>query len=473
MSSGAIHSLSGLPEPILSAERARGHVIGGRYLRMLCWCLFGYALLGKTFAYTGVPPLFVGEAMLLWGILVLVRVPGSARVLRTPTLWPLLALFGWCTLRTVPFISQYGILALRDATVFAYGTFAVVVLALIQHRPERMAKLLVRYSKFVWLFVGLLPIWAVLHRPPFPMPTLPWAPDVKLFSMKESDVMVHLGGVLAFWIVGMAGVVSWIWLILMLITVALVGLVDRSGMVAFLFAGGLATLLRPRSTVPWRLLGLILGGMVILWVTNFHYPIPDGKGREFSADQVIENVGSVFGGDSGSESLDSTKEWRMDWWKEIISYTVHGPYRWSGKGFGINLADDDGFRLDEDGTLRSPHSVHMTFLARAGLPGVAIWIATQLVFGLGILDRLVRAWREGDRLWQNVFIFIGCYWGGFVLNASFDVFLEGPMGGIWFWSLYGAGLGAMWVHANHPNLLSDEFEKHAKSDTVNVSAVQA
>ena len=454
MSSGAIHSINAIHEPVLAGERARAHVIGGRYLRLLCLCLFGYALMGKTFAYTGVPPIFVGELMLLWGVLVFLRLPGSMRVLRTRTLWPLLALCAWCVFRTIPYISQYGILALRDATVYAYGFFAIIVLALVQHRPERIAKILRRYAKFVPIFIGLLPIWSLLHRPPFPMPTLPWAPDVKLISMKESDVMVHLGGVVAFWILGMAGDVSWGWLITMLFSTAVVGLVDRSGMVAFLFAGGVATILRPRSRVPWRILGLIVAGMLILWVTNFRYEIPGGKGREISVDQIVENLVSVTGADMGSESLDSTKEWRMDWWKEIISYTVHGPYRWSGKGFGINLADDDGFRLDQDGTLRSPHSVHMTFLARAGLPGFALWAVAQLVFGIGIIDRLVRAYREGDRLWQNVFILIFCYWGALLLNASFDVFIEGPMGGIWFWCVYGIGLSAMWVHEHEPQVMN-------------------
>ena len=28
----------------------------------------------------------------------------------------------------------------------------------------------------------------------------------------------------------------------------------------------------------------------------------------------------------------------------IIDYTVFGDYFWTGKGFGISLADDDGFQ---------------------------------------------------------------------------------------------------------------------------------
>jgi hypothetical protein len=292
-------------------------------------------------------------------------------------------------------------------------------------------------------------------------PDVPWATGVHLISMKESDVMVHLGGVLAFWIVGFAGEVSWTWLALMLVTVGLVGLVDRSGMVAYLFCAVVGLSLRPRSRVPWRLLALLSIGLLMLWLTEFHIDLPGGKGRDISLDQVVANVSSVAG-DTGSESLDSTKEWRVDWWNEIIRYTVHGPYRWTGKGFGINLADDDGFRLDEDGTLRSPHSVHMTFLARTGLPGLALWIITQLTWIAGIVGGYLSARKQGDLRWQGLFLFLGCYWGAFMINASFDVFLEGPMGGIWFWSLFGVGLGAVWVFDRCPHTLAAAWPQGTK-----------
>jgi hypothetical protein len=259
--------------------------------------------------------------------------------------------------------------------------------------------------------------------------------------------------VLAFWIVGFAGEVSWMWLMLMLITVGVCGLVDRSGMVAYLFCAGVGFALRPRSRVTGRLFSLIAVAILGLWVTQLQVEIPGGKGRDISLDQVEKNLASVTGGDTGSNSLDSTKEWRVDWWNEIIRYTIHGPYRWTGKGFGINLADDDGFRLDEDGTLRSPHSVHMTFLARTGLPGLALWLLTQATWIASVAGSYLRARRLGDLRWQGVFLFLGCYWGAFLINASFDVFLEGPMGGIWFWCLFGAGLGAMWVFDRCPETL--------------------
>jgi hypothetical protein len=47
------------------------------------------------------------------------------------------------------------------------------------------------------------------------------------------------------------------------------------------------------------------------------------------------------------------------------------------------------------------------------------------------------------------------YWVAFMANASFDVFIEGPMGGIWFWTIYGVGLAAMWCFSYRPHVLSN------------------
>ena len=85
------------------------------------------------------------------------------------------------------------------------------------------------------------------------------------------------------------------------------------------------------------------------------------KGREISFDQIVTNFKSMTG-DTGSAGLDSTKKWRVDWWNKIEQYSLYGPYRWTGKGFGVNLAEDDGFQVLTDNSLRSPHNAHMNIL---------------------------------------------------------------------------------------------------------------
>ena len=83
-----------------------------------------------------------------------------------------------------------------------------------------------------------------------------------------------------------------------------------------------------------------------------------------------------------SSALEGTKEFRLRWWSDIINYTINGPYFWTGKGFGINLADDDGFQVYADHSLRAPHNGHIEILARTGVPGLILWILMNAAIGV-------------------------------------------------------------------------------------------
>jgi hypothetical protein len=98
----------------------------------------------------------------------------------------------------------------------------------------------------------------------------------------------------------------------------------------------------------------------------------------------------------------------------------------------------------------------MTILARMGVPGAALWILLQLTwFGM-----IIRAWwraREAKASrWMAVFAVLVAYWIAMHLNAAFDVYFEGPMGGIWFWTVFGVGIGAAYIHRQSPHVLSDD-----------------
>ena len=169
-----------------------------------------------------------------------------------------------------------------------------------------------------------------------------------------------------------------------------------------------------------------------------------GQDREVSADQIIDNLRSIVGGRTETSNLEGTRAWRLQWWQDIIDYTVHGPYFWMGKGFGINLADDD----DYQGTVmglpnRSPHNIQMTVLARAGVPGLVVWSLLHVTFVLSMAVAFIRARRDRREWWARVNLWILSFWLAFMVNAAFDVFLEGPQGGIWFWCLIGFGIAAL------------------------------
>jgi hypothetical protein len=124
---------------------------------------------------------------------------------------------------------------------------------------------------------------------------------------------------------------------------------------------------------------------------------------------------------------------------------VHGPLFWTGKGFGVNLADDDGFQVESDGSLRSPHSVNMTILARSGVPGLVVWVTLNLAFAVTVLAGYFRARAASQQRWASVHAWVLAYWLALVMNGSFDVYFESPSGGIWFWSVLGFGLAVTHV----------------------------
>lgn len=167
-------------------------------------------------------------------------------------------------------------------------------------------------------------------------------------------------------------------------------------------------------------------------------PTPTER-RPATIQQMIENILSIFGSSSDS-GLEGTKQFRLAWWGKIVDYTVFGDYFWTGKGFGVNLADSDGFQSTADGSLRAPHNSHLTVLARMGVPGFALWVLLQSVFAVGLIQAVARLRRSGDAPLAVVGAIVLAYWFAMMVDTSFDPYLEGPQGGIWFWSVFGLGM---------------------------------
>jgi hypothetical protein len=436
------------PEPV-GHSAALPPLVHRRYFGFLGIVLLGYALAGRGFAYVGLPPIFIGEISLAVGILLLGTVNRWRELAGSPSTWPLLALFAWGGLQTMPYLRVYGIECLRDAVGWGYGVFAIVVAAMILDHEMLLDMAVGLYERFFKLFLPGIPVTFVVYRSMgAAMPHWPWA-DIKILQIKEGDAMVHLSGILAFWVSGLAGKIGWGWTALLTVDAVVLGVIDRAGMIAFLAVFAICMAYRPGHGVTAKAIAILLTVCVALFASDVHIPVPDGKGRDISFHQVITNLGSVAG-DSGSDGLDSTKEWRLDWWRTIRGYTFFGKYFWTGKGFGINLADEDGFQMLSDHSLRNPHSVHMTMLARGGVPMLVFWLASVGSWYWLMGRNLLRARREGQRFWEGLFFFLPTYVLAFLINGSFDVFIEGPMGGIWMWTLYGIGLGAALVHHRQP-----------------------
>ena len=448
-------NLAYTPQQFEHAPRERS---GDRFLIGMGLALLGYALFSRGFAYWGVPPLFVGEIVLGLGIIQLSRAGTLTRLASVPAIWLLSALIALALVRTVPHIGAYGMSAPRDAMQIIYGLYALIVAALLVERPERIGDLIRQYKTFIKVMLAVIWIVYLIFKIAEPsIPFLPWAGEsTRIFEAKGGDIMVHMAGITVFLMVGLMRRYPLVVAALVL-NAGIIIVSNRGGMVAYLAALAAGFLLRPPEARIGKLAYALAVFLVIGVIVGPVVQIQEGT-REISVHQIWENLKSVAG-TSDSGSLEGTRKWRIDWWENIYDYTVRGEYFWTGKGFGINLAKDDGFQVDP--ALRSPHNGHMTILARMGVPGISLWILLQLVWFAMVIRAWWRAREAKASRWMAVFAVLVSYWLAMHINAAFDVYFEGPMGGIWFWTVFGVGIGAAYIHDNSPHVLSDDDDQTA------------
>lgn len=404
--------------------------------------LVGYAFAGRGFAYAGLPPVFIGDAVLFVGVLTLVVCASKIRL--SGLHWALIAFMAIGAMRTLPYVQRDGVNAFRDGALWGYGLFALALSTVLER--EHFAWMVRAMRRLLPTYIACLPIIAVLVL--MYWGSLPrWPVSGQPILHFKGDVGVHLAGVAAFILLGLYNtprttrggeIALWSgWLI----SAGIVTTQDRGGGLAL--SVGVATALMLHAPASRRIPMLGVGAALVTVLALINPQIDIGKQRKLSIAQVQANAASVLGNAPADSNLEANKNFRTQWWGKIWNYTVHGPYFWTGKGFGINLADDDGFQTDAEGSLRAPHNSHMTVLARMGVPGLGLWIVLQLSFAGSLLAALRRARRRGAVFWAQIDGLLLVYWLACMVNTSFDPFLESPQGGIWFWSVFGLGLAAM------------------------------
>lgn len=433
----------------LKYESRRAPPEGDRYLALLAIVLLGYAVMGKGFAYIGFPPLYVGEITFLAGIAVLLRSGALVASLATLPSLVLVAAMMWVLARTVPFVSVYGFDALRDSVLILYGGFAFIVIGLLLEDARRIDTVLRYYSKLLLTFPAIPLGFSLTRYWGDYVPKL-YGPNVPVVEIGASAVGTHLAGTAVFVLIGYRKVSS-LWVVIWFGALAMIGATNRGATLAALFPVAFAMLMLGRLRL---MLTAVVAGLSIFAVlfaveaAFFEYDeAKESSERPVSAHQIVENARSIIG--HSGQQTEGTKQWRLNWWDVIINDTFRGPNFWTGRGFGLNLADADGFagnNGDAHAPLRSPHNAHMTLLARAGVPGFVLWLLLLLSWGGMLLKAMFVARARKDRQWADLFLWVVCYATAIVINAAFDVTLEGPMQGIWFWSLFGFGIGSVMVY---------------------------
>lgn len=150
----------------------------------------------------------------------------------------------------------------------------------------------------------------------------------------------------------------------------------------------------------------------------------DAQGRTISLSQITDNFSSIVSTNIDG-NLAENKVWRLIWWAKLVNESFTLQHFFVGKGLGMSLAGND--IVNSDDNLRSPHNFHLTILARFGYIVFIAWV----VWLVSLFKPLFTRKLAGKTLAITSILL------AFIINGSFDVFFEGPMGAFPFWTFVG------------------------------------
>ena len=396
--------------------------------------LLGYLTMGRSFAYLGIPPIFIGEIVL-----------AAFLVLK-----PRIALGTWAASLLRP--SPLNGLGLALLAFMAYGLWQVGRGILGGSPVVHTLKFFTFNYYALYLFMG---IWIGLHVPDF-LPKLiriiAWVngiygliyivalrdvaayipgTDVPLFSAPVAQVVVILGllcferDLRAVWFVLLLNVVvtlAWQvraeWAGLALGILAWGFLAGRFGRVVAIGMAGLAVL------------GMVELADIRLVGRNTEVSLSETLGRAIAP--IDKDLAKKFSPHATYHA--GTAEWREIWWDAIWRSVHSRPMTEAfGHGYGfplITVAPKDAQKNNEDD--RTPHSVFYYALGYTGWVGVALYGALQLA----IVGLLWRSYRLGGTPAGLVF------WVMAMVRVSFEEGFETPFKAIPFYLLWGMTMAA-------------------------------
>ena len=394
------------------------------YLRAYLLVMTLYIFLNKGVAYT-----YLVEALWLFGILLLLMHRKKVELIWNKTTKLILFFIVISFLYILRGFIKYNIVDLiRDSFIFQYGWF-VFILFLFKEKLEIIWETLFfiyKWFPFVALLNFILQYFVPFFETVAPFGGIP----ILLYKNGDMGVQLLISTLLLLYSFEKKPLK---WRVLLSLVIALDFLIlasySRSGIVAFL-ASMLCFIYFNKDIQLQARVRLLIKYLpiILLVVTPIYINIKvaeNFQGRAVGLEQIKNNFSSIVGGTTDATS-ENNVVWRLVWWAKIIDYSLSSPNFFIGKGLGMNLAtDDDIITLDD--SLRSPHNFHLNIMSRFGVLIFMIWT----YFLIQLLRPLFKKQLQGKRL------LIGCIMLAFLLNASFDVFLEGPMGAFPFWTWLG------------------------------------
>ena len=396
--------------------------------------IVGYLSMTRSFAYIGVPPLFIGEIVLAGFVL----------------LKPRVAFGTWATsmLRASP-LSELGLAML---VFMLYGVWQVGRGVLAGSSLFYTLKFFVFNYYSIYVLFG---IWIGMQSPEF-LPrlirviawvsgiySLIWLLVLKDTAAQMPGAHVALFGVPSGGAVAILGLLCFerdlraVWPVLALnimVTLALQARATWLGVAAGMLMWGLLTR-RLGRVVAMGIAGLAVIGMVELSGVEVGV-----GGRAISMGEVFGRVIAPFDLELAKELTPnatkhaSTAEWRELWWEQIWLSAHSAPMLEAfGHGYGFDLfglAPESVRGGQEEWDVRTPHSVFYYALGYTGWVGVALFA----VFQLTILRLLWQAFRLGGQPAGMVFWTMG------MAMACFEAGFETPYKAIPFYLLVGMAM---------------------------------
>jgi hypothetical protein len=404
------------------------------WLRAAGFLLIGYLSMKRTFAYVGVPPLFVGEIVLAAFLL----------------LKPRVALGTWAASLLRP--SPLNGLSLALLAFVAYGCWQVGRGILGGHDPMFTLEFFVFNYYPLYLFLGL---WIALHAPdalPQLVRAIAWVNGVYglLYIVALRHVGLELpgtgqplfsppgGGAVA--ILGLLCFerdLRRVWLVLALnivVTLAWQVRAEWLGLGLGIFAWGMLTG-RLGRVVAIGLAGIaVMGALELAGIQ-----LVGRTGGTVSLSETLARAIAPISLDLAKELSPNadyhagTAEWRELWWEQIWRSAHSSPMLEAfGHGYGFDLFGlaPPEVREGQPDDIRTPHSVFYFALGYTGWVGVVLFAALQLA-----IFRLL--WRSHRYACQPVGV---VWWVMGLAMASFEEGFETPFKAIPFYLLCGMAI---------------------------------
>lgn len=394
------------------------------YLRAYLLVMTLYVFLNKGVAY-----IYLVEALWLFGILLLLMDRKKVELIWNKTTKLILFFIAISCIYILRGFAKYDIIDLiRDSFIFQYGWF-VFILFLFKDKLELVWESLFfiyKWFPFVALLNFILQYFVPFFETVAPFGGIP----ILLYKNGDMGVQLLISTLLLLYTFEKKPLK---WRVLLSLAIALDFLIlasySRSGIVSFLISMLCFIYFNKDIQLQSRVrLLLKYLPIILLIVTPIYINIKvteNFQGRSVGFEQIKNNFSSIVGGTTDATSEDNVV-WRLVWWAKILDYSFSAPNFFIGKGLGMSLATDD-YIITLDENLRSPHNFHLNIMARFGVLLFLIWT----YFLIQVLKPLFKKELIGKRL------LIGCILLAFLINASFDVFLEGPMGAFPFWTWVG------------------------------------